>query len=85
MNFKISSLTYNYNEIIYSPGLLHVIPFKKNQQIIIRLKYKSTSNEKGIIWMHPSTKEIKVDLNQEYEFKYDFKGNYNHNKIYKVI
>ena len=35
--------------------------------------------------MYPSTKEITVDLNQTYEFKYDFKEYFNHNKIYRLI
>ena len=85
MNLTISSFFSNFNEIINPPGLLHLIPFKRNEEILIKLLCSSPSDEKGIIWMYPSTKEIKVDLNQEYEFKYDFKGNYNHNKIYKVI
>ena len=85
VNLKIISLYYNYTKIIVPPGLVHVIPFKKNEQIIIRLKYKSSINDTGIIWMHPSTQEIKVNLNQTYELKYDFKSNYNHNKIYHLI
>ena len=85
VNLDISSTTYNFREIIDSPGLVHVIPFKKKKQIIIRLKYESSINEKGIIWMYSSTEEIKVDLNKKYEFKYDFKGNYNNNKIYQLI
>ena len=35
--------------------------------------------------MYPSTKEIKVDLNQTYEFKYDFKEYFNHNNIYRLV
>ena len=85
MLLKIISLHYNYTEIIVPPGLVHVIPFKKNEQIVIRLKFESSINDTGIIWMHPSTQEIKVNLNQTYELKYDFKSNYNHNKIYHLI
>ena len=85
VNLKIFSLPYNFCEIINQPGLLHVIPFKKNENIIIGLLYKSSLNEKGILWMHPSTQEIKVYLNQTYQNKYDFKANYTHNKIYQLI
>ena len=35
--------------------------------------------------MYPSTKEITVVLNQTYEFKYDFKEYFNHNKSYQLI
>ena len=34
-----------------------------------------SSNVTGTIWMHLSTDEIKVDLNEKYETKYDFNGN----------
>ena len=71
VDFNIANLLYinvnspmdYYNTIIEPPGLQTVIPFKKDENIVISLKYKSSSNEKGIIWMHPSTQEIKVDLN----------------------
>ena len=79
---KIFSLLYNFSKIIEPPGLVHIIPFKKDEQIIISLLYESIRTEKGIIYIYSTKKEIKVDLNQIYQFKYDFKGNYNPNKIY---
>ena len=47
---------------INPPGKTTVIPFKKGIFVIIRLYYKSSSNEKGTIWMFPSTSEIKLFL-----------------------
>ena len=67
--------------LIYPPGRSTVIPFKKGYPIKIRLTYKSPSNEKGIIWMFPSIKEIKVDLKKKYEWKYDYKESCKHNII----
>ena len=82
---NISSYIFNFNEIINPPGLLHIIPFQKDKPILIRLLYQSYINEKGIIWMYPTTKEIKVKFNKTYEFKYDFKRYYNHKKIFRLI
>ena len=74
----ISSSIDSYTKTIEPPGLLTVIPFKKNEAIEIYLEYKSYSYERGIIWMFPSIKEIKVNLNQLYQLKYDFKRNCGH-------
>ena len=79
LNLKIFSALYNFTKIIKPPGLIHVIPFQKNKQIIISLLYESSINEKGIIYMYSTRQEIQVDLNQTYQFKYDFKGYYNNN------
>ena len=68
LDIIISSSIDNYNITIEPPGLQTVIPFKKDEFIIIFLKYKSASDEKGIIWMYPSKQEIKVDLNKTYGF-----------------
>ena len=57
---------------VYPPGIALVFPFHKGNTCVITLEYKSTSIEKGKIWMNPSTNEIKVKLNKIYEFKYDF-------------
>ena len=54
------------------PGIAVVFPFRQGNTCVITLEYKSSSIEKGMIWMNPSTKEIKVKLNQIYEWKYDF-------------
>ena len=88
LDIIISSSIDNYSTTIQPPGLQTVIPFKKEKNIEIYLKYKSASNEKGKIWMYLSTQEIKVNLNQTYEFKYDFKRTCGHqitsNLIYSI-
>ena len=55
---------------VVSPGLGIVGAFSKGNSNKIILEYKSDSNAKGIIWMNPSTNEIKVDLKQTYQWKY---------------
>ena len=78
---KYNLLTLNAQSIensfskteISNPGKSAVIPFKKGKLVKIKLSYKTPSNAKGIIWMNPSISEIKVDLNQKYEWKYDYK------------
>ena len=57
---------------VKSPGLGIVGAFSKGDSNKIILEYKSDSNATGIIWMNPSTNEIKVDLKQTYQWKYGF-------------
>ena len=45
-----------------------MFPFEKGITYKIELRYRKDSNEKGIILMYPSTKEIKVYVYQTYEF-----------------
>ena len=57
---------------VNKPGKGDIFPFESGKTCKLELLYKDqTSNEKGTIWMHPSTDEIKVDLNETYEWKYD--------------
>ena len=67
-----------YNVPISAPGYTNVIPFQKGKTVTIDLIYKSSSNDKGVIWMNPSIYEIKVDLNQKYEWKHDYKAKLGH-------
>ena len=53
-----------------------VILFENGATNTMVLQYGNLSNKKGTIWMNPSSKEIKVNLNQTYEWKYDFKYTY---------
>ena len=78
LHLKISFYNLYNNDISVSPpGKGWIIPFKKDITTKIKLEYTSPSNEKGTIWIFPSTKEIKVNLNQIYEWKYDFSTNWN--------
>ena len=58
---------------VETSGLGIIVPFEKGYTNSIVIDYKESSNEKGIIWMNPSTNEIKVNLNETYEWKYDVK------------
>ena len=58
---------------VETSGLGIIVPFEKGYTNSIVIDYKESSNEKGIIWMNPSTNEIKVNLNEIYEWKYDVK------------
>ena len=66
----------NFRIPVQPPGLGMVIPFESGATNTIVLQYGNLSNKKGIIWMNPSSKEINVNLNQTYEWKYDFKYTY---------
>ena len=57
---------------ISPPGKSGFIQFEKGDSVKVKLIYKSSINEKGVIWMNPSTNEIKVDLKQTYQWKYGF-------------
>ena len=80
IKFNVSNiLNLNFifrNQKIYqkinSPGVGIIMPFEKNYPYKLQLEYNSPSNESGIIWMNPSTNEIKVDLKQTYQWKYSF-------------
>ena len=73
------------SSLISPPGKATSIPFKKGYSIKIKLSYKSSSKEKGTIWMNPSTSEIKIDLNKKYEWKYDYKAYRVHNTNFPLI
>ncbi len=64
--------------IVESPGYAAAIPYEKyyNNKIVLEYESISYSNEKGIIWMNPSSDEIKVNLSEIYEWKYDFQRSY---------
>ena len=74
LNIQSYDASVSESSLISPPGKATLIPFKKGYSIKIKLSYKSSSNEKGTIWMNPSTSEIKVDLNKKYEWKYDYKS-----------
>jgi len=59
---------------IDGPGEGVILSFRSEMTCKLVLYYGGdpSSNVTGTIWMHPSTEEIKVDLNETYETKYDF-------------
>ena len=50
-----------------------MFPFEKGIIYKIELRYRKDWNEKGIILMYPSTKEIKVDIYKTSQFKYNIR------------
>ena len=73
LNLKI---LFNNKEVIQpvnSTGIGMIMSFKKDNTYKLILEYKTPSNESGIIWMNPSTNEINANLNQTYEWKFDFR------------
>ena len=71
--------------VVPAPGKASIIPFKKGIPVIIDLMYKYISNKKGIIWMNPSINEIKVDLKQKYEWKFNYNYKLAHNIQYPLV
>ena len=61
---------------IDGPGEGVILSFRSEMTCKLVLYYGGdpSSNVTGTIWMHLSTDEIKVDLNETYETKFDFNG-----------
>ena len=84
INLKMSFPGIDFNKMLDSSEFATIIPFYKDRSNKITLEYKTNSDEKGKIWLHPSTNEIKVDLNQIYEWKYDIKSFFPLSKKYQL-
>ena len=84
INLKMSFPGIDFNKMLDSSEFATIIPFCKDRSNKITLEYKTNSDEKGKIWLHPSTNEIKVDLNQIYEWKYDIKSFFHLSKKYQL-
>ena len=82
LNLIISFKGYEKQIQVTSPGIGTVIPFVKNYNNKIKLEYTHCPGE-GIIWFNPSSNEIKVNLNQTYEWKYDYYESYS--KYYSIL
>ena len=65
---------YQKKLIVNPPGIAEIIPFRKNSDNKIVLKFEAFTFEKGVIWMNPTINEIKIDLGKTYEWKYDYQG-----------
>ena len=84
VNLKMTFPGIDFNKMLDSSEFATIIPFYKDRSNKITLEYKTNSDEKGKIWLHPSTNEIKVDLNQIYEWKYDIKSFFHLSKKYQL-
>ena len=59
------------------PGIGLIYEIKKDNSYTIELRYTNTTeDEKGTIWINPSWRELKVDLNKAYEWKFNFATEY---------
>ena len=74
LNVNMSFKGYNFKNIVKAPGYGIIIPFSPGETNIIKLEYLSPSEEKGTIWIQPTTKEIAVNLDQVYEWKYSIQA-----------
>jgi hypothetical protein len=74
LNVNMSFKGYNFKNIVKAPGYGIIIPFSPGETNIIKLEYLSPSEEKGTIWIQPTTKEIVVNLDQVYEWKYSIQA-----------
>ena len=84
INLKMTFPGIDFNKMLDSSEFATIIPFYKDRSNKITLEYKINSEEKGKIWLHPSINEIKVDLNQTYEWKYDIKSFFHLSKKYQL-
>ena len=75
VSLKISYPKVRMEKSLQPKGILRMFPFEKGITYKIELKYRKGANEKGIIWIYPSTREIKVDIYQTYEFNYNIREN----------
>ena len=65
--------TLRKSELIQKPGVGLFDTYENGRNNYVRLTYRDSSNEKGIVWILPSTYEIKVNLNETYQWEYDIK------------
>ena len=65
--------TLRKSKLIQKPGVGLLDTFENGRNNYVRLTYRDSSNEKGIVWILPSTYEIKVNLNETYQWEYDIK------------
>ena len=65
--------TLRKSKLIQKPGVGLFDTFENGRNNYVRLTYRDSSNEKGIVWILPSTYEIKVNLNETYQWEYDIK------------
>ena len=71
MSFKGSE----YKDKVTPPGISSIMLYGPDFTNKIKLEYLSPSNEKGTIWLQPTTEEVKIKLYQTYEWKYNLNIN----------
>ena len=71
MSFKGSE----YKDKVTPPGIASIMLYGPDFTNKIKLEYLSPSNEKGTIWLQPTTEEVKIKLYQTYEWKYNLNIN----------
>jgi len=83
LTLKISAENTDGKTSINRPGEgLLISPNSSNN---FKLKFLGVnSNDKGTIWVNPSTNELTVDLNKKYEGKFPIGVQYGINEVYKL-
>lgn len=72
LNLKNNDGTESLYSSVNNPGVSIIRSISNGYTYTINLEYSNpNSEEKGIIWLNPSSNEIKVDLNKIYEWKFD--------------
>ena len=62
MSFKGSE----YKDKVTPPGISSIMLYGPDFTNKIKLEYLSPSNEKGTIWLQPTTEEVKIKKNEKY-------------------
>ena len=87
---KLDLKTYDDSlsqSLAISPRVLTIIPFKKDIPVKISLSFIKKENnycEQVLIWMNPSTQEIKLNMLQSYRWKYNCMVTNIVDKIYEL-
>ena len=76
--------TINGKFQVNPPGIGKLFVFKPNLVNKLILEYSSPSNEKGTIWMLPTTYEVGIKLNQTYEWKYNIINSFILSDVYHL-
>ena len=76
--------TINGKMAVNPPGIGKLFVFQPNFVNKLILEYSSPSNEKGTIWMLPTTYEVGIKLNQTYEWKYNIINSFILSDVYHL-
>ena len=73
LNFIMTNSKDSIQTGITSPGRGFIFSVDKDDTYTIRLEYSNpNSNANGTIWVNPMNNEIKVNLTNKYEWKFDY-------------